>query len=464
MMKLLFVLVSIFLILDGLQSKPLQEGNDSIVWVSNDAYLKRILTLKDKQHAVGGNPLSFLPLKDAVLKLRGQEIIKTDSNLFVHLSGTGVLYRCVTLSDSTLKFVRIDKTHNINYNNGGLPFVQNENIYILGGYGFWQSNGLLKKFNYFDKEWDIVPISEEIFPPLIPKPGIWHNKKANKIYLLYEYELNDAVVKKSKEKTVKNQPYSLDLKTMQWKKELPLHKKSFELIKNGIIQIQNEKGFFFMSSIDLYAAEIGSNRILKMTDKSVSQSFARVLLKNTYFCSENKLYFKEGITGKLDSLVIPMEKFIPEPFPIFEWSPPEFILWTVIMIILIGFSIFTYIKINPEPAFLSSALEGDQIFAQFSGSEIALIQLLLGKSRKWQKADINELNYVLGVKDKNIGLQKKVRSEAIKSINDKYRYLFESGDGLIMSERSTTDKRYFEYFIPREQIKTTESLLRKIAQ
>lgn len=463
-MKSLFILIYIFLFIGRLESKALQLEDDSIVWAPNDPYFKKILSLKEIPYVIGGNPLSFLPLKNEELKVRGQEIIKTDSNLFIHLPGTGVLYRCDAVSDTILKFTRIDKTYNINYNNGGFPFVHKENVFILGGYGFWKSNGLLKKFNYFDREWDIVPISNEIFPPLIPKPGVWHDKERNKIYVLYQYEINDAIVINTEEKRIKNQTFSFDLKTMKWKEELPLHEKSFELIKNGIIQIQNEKGFFFASGIDLYAAEIGSNRILKMSDKSVSQSFSRILLKNTYFCNQNKLYFKEWATGKLDSLVIPMDKFVPEPYPIFSWSPPDYIFWSGLLIILITSLVIAYKKINPEPSILSSAFGGNQIFAEFSGAEIALIQLLIRKSRNWQKADINELNYVLGLKDKNIGLQKKVRSEAIKSINDKYKYLFGSEDGLILSERSTTDKRYFEYFIPRDLIKTAESLLRKISQ
>lgn len=244
-MKSLIILISIFLFIGSIQSKPLQQEDDTIVWAPNDPYLKKILSLNEIPYAIGGNPLSFLSFKNEALKVRGQEIIKTDSNLYIHLSGTGVLYRCVAISDSVLKFTRIDKTFNINYNNGGFSFVHNNNIFILGGYGFWKSNGLLKQFNYFDSEWDIVPISKEIFPPLIPKPGIWHDKKNNKIYVLYQYEINDAIVGNAKEKSIKNQTFSLDLKNMKWKEELPLHQKAFELIKNGINQIQNEKGFFF---------------------------------------------------------------------------------------------------------------------------------------------------------------------------------------------------------------------------
>jgi hypothetical protein len=97
---------------------------------------------------------------------------------------------------------------------------------------------------------------------------------------------------------------------------------------------------------------------------------------------------------------------------------------------------------------------------RFSTIEIALIELLINKSRKKQKANIDELNYVLGVKDKNTGLQKKVRSEALHGINEKFQYMTGLESGLIISERSEADKRYFEYFIPKERIRDAWNIIK----
>jgi hypothetical protein len=66
---------------------------------------------------------------------------------------------------------------------------------------------------------------------------------------------------------------------------------------------------------------------------------------------------------------------------------------------------------------------------------------------------------VLGVKDKNTGLQKKVRSEVIHGINEKFRYMTGLENSLIYSERSDADKRYFEYFIPKELIRDAWSII-----
>jgi len=84
---------------------------------------------------------------------------------------------------------------------------------------------------------------------------------------------------------------------------------------------------------------------------------------------------------------------------------------------------------------------------EFTDIEHQLIALLKQKSLLKQTATPAEINYVLGVKDKNIGLQKKVRSDVINSINEKYKQITGNGDSLILSIRNENDKRHLEYFI-----------------
>jgi hypothetical protein len=95
----------------------------------------------------------------------------------------------------------------------------------------------------------------------------------------------------------------------------------------------------------------------------------------------------------------------------------------------------------------------------FSETESSLIKLLLDRSRKGLTATIDEINYVLGTKDKNTGMQKKVRSDVINSINEKYNYLKDESIFLIQSVRSETDKRYFEYLIQQEEASSISELI-----
>jgi hypothetical protein len=442
-------------------AKQQLQRQDSTIMVTIDDYWKRLLSINEKIYAIGCGAESVLKFQDEELRGFGQQIIKTDSSVYIHLAATGIIYKGIKENDSTLKFTRIDDTHNKYYNQGGHLITQNENLYIFGGYGFWKSNGHLKRFNYRDREWDIAPLSKEIHPPLQPKPGMWHDAKEEKIYLLYEYVINDAIVVKAKQLPPNDATYCLDLKTLVWQKESPLHPRTTELVKNGIHQLQNEKGIYLFKGIELYQLDIKSNRIFKMSDKSYSQSFARVLLQDMFYAVNNRIYFKEKGTGRLDSLILPLNRFTEEPYPIFTWTIPGYIYWMGILILLITVSLLAYTKINSDKIRYADASADFALKEKFSTSELSLISMLINKCRNKQRADISELNYVLGVKDKNMGLQKKVRSEAIQNINEKFKYIFGEETGLISSDRSKTDKRYFEYYISRDLLKLAEEIIRK---
>jgi hypothetical protein len=98
----------------------------------------------------------------------------------------------------------------------------------------------------------------------------------------------------------------------------------------------------------------------------------------------------------------------------------------------------------------------------FTETEISLIQLLLNAYSAKQNVEIAEINRVLGIKDKNVGLQKKVRSDVINAINDKYIFINQGENNLIASVRKEDDKRFYEYFIVPTEVKTVQKLIEKI--
>lgn len=98
---------------------------------------------------------------------------------------------------------------------------------------------------------------------------------------------------------------------------------------------------------------------------------------------------------------------------------------------------------------------------KFNETEKQLLNLLLEKSKQNSTTTIAEINYVLGIKDKNIGLQKKVRSDVMKSINEKFNFLQDGDTELVCNIRSQADKRFFEYYIDKENIQLLEIMLRE---
>jgi hypothetical protein len=95
----------------------------------------------------------------------------------------------------------------------------------------------------------------------------------------------------------------------------------------------------------------------------------------------------------------------------------------------------------------------------FITAELSLLELLIVKQRENQTVTIPEINYVLGLKDKNQGMQKKVRSDIIKRINEKYCFLSQEKVSLIQNIRNETDKRFFEYHLNPDHLERLRTLL-----
>ena len=134
------------------------------------------------------------------------------------------------------------------------------------------------------------------------------------------------------------------------------------------------------------------------------------------------------------------------------------------IIILLAISIICYILIKRKiKARLQNAqlkmLKTTSIQQAFAGVELTLIELLIEEFKKGNKVEIHQMNHVLGIKDKNIGLQKKVRSDVINSINDKYQFITQENILLISSVRKIDDKRFFEYFITESEINNIQKII-----
>jgi hypothetical protein len=136
------------------------------------------------------------------------------------------------------------------------------------------------------------------------------------------------------------------------------------------------------------------------------------------------------------------------------------IIITITAILLFAWMIRRSFRKKVEKAQLKS-LKSKSINQAFSEIELGLIQLLIKAAAANQHVEIGDINHVLGIKDKNIGLQKKVRSDVMNSINDKYMLITQSETNLIGSVRKEDDKRFFEYFITNSEVKTVQKMIEK---
>ena len=121
---------------------------------------------------------------------------------------------------------RIDNSFPHRNQFSGHFFSYKNEIYLLGGYGYWKSNSILTKFNFTSKEWDFV----ETFGSA-PKLGINDGSFVLDNGILYVFDF----IKKLKMLTIKMMIFLNDSKTLTWSREglnqlfMTISRKTFEV-------------------------------------------------------------------------------------------------------------------------------------------------------------------------------------------------------------------------------------------
>jgi len=391
----------------------------------------------------------------------GEFISLPSAGFFFHVYNTGRIYKLdnSSLKDSILLFKRIDHTVNIYYNIGSFVFAHNNQIFDFGGYGFWKNNGLLRKFNYRDKEWDIVELDKEIFPPNVISDGYvtWVDSAQNYLYVPYQEVRNDGLTMLKEDDDIDFNSHRLDFKTLKWEHLGQLDEQVYQTMKYAIHIFQSEKGLLLVYINRVYWVDFLNNQVKVTFDPTLGQTLLRIQRYMLRYWNGEYVYWTNPVNGLYDSTRIDLSKFNYEGQAIWKktFHTKELILLAALVIVL---AIFFFIQIRQPKRQIVGDEELVEQEAPFTGTELALLSLLLSKHKIGKTATIPEINYVLGLKDKNHGMQKKVRSEIINKINEKYLLISKGKEVLIQNIRSESDKRFFEYLVNPELVEHLRKL------
>jgi hypothetical protein len=408
--------------------------------------------------------LDILPLIGTSFAPNRQELIKHNGKMYIFLAQTGFIYQMSEPEGDSVVFRKIDNTININYNIDCTNFIYKDQIYNYGGYGFWNLTGHLRKFNTVDMEWDIQPTNIEVFPAHFE----WFSPKEGRLYVPFQNIVNKSLKDpKLNQGIFEYTSYYLDIKASDW---IKIGKVSPELIK--LIDQQNSYGVYsydqgrlFLINDEAYLFDYVENKIYKSKRADLNQFFIRNAVDITVFFYKGKYYKYQSGTQTFKTWDFNLNDFQLLNFPIWgnDYMNLIFILAISLVIIVIVLFIWFFkqsIKKKIEQAQLK-VLKTKTINQAFTETETSLIQLLINAHSKKQNVEISEINRVLGIKDKNVGLQKKVRSDVINAINDKYIFINQGENNLIASIRKEDDKRFYEYFIVPTEVKTAQKLIEK---
>jgi hypothetical protein len=464
-------------------------------------FLQKYLNQPGHAYPLSGGRYSFLELRpwSDDFKVGGQQLIRTDSNLYVFVQSTSRMYKAISRDSQFIRFQRIDSTLGLFYNIGSYQFSDGEDVYSYGGYGFWKTNGLLRKFNFRQGEWDVVPLDREIVAQFNPSNLIWYDATNRQLHVPFQQFVNDGVRQiRHKVGQVDGKSWVLDLPSRKWVQigtvnpALPVAAER----ANAEVHFQTPNGLVIENLFQLIRLDYRNNVFSQTGIHPVTQTLNR----NTYLFDleyqiGDTVYYMNSETGKEDSVYIGGLP-VMETADLVESSNTIPFVATGLLAIVAG-GLFVLRRKNGRksgqvipPVEVSEPLspeepEPDEIVAKatqnpvllqpvetspvqspvasnaspFNATEKEVILLCLLRSEAGGHVELEEINHVLGIKNKSKGLQKKVRSEVFNSINNKFRALSNTSSGLIESVRNKNDKRYFDYFIEASNFTAVRQLL-----
>ena len=441
-----------------------QFGDDSTILIKSSPFFLGHIKNKHNQSSIFSGDIKLYALTNEREPYANQgEFISLPSvGYFFHVHSTGRIYKLdiSTLNDSLLLFKRIDQTINKYYNIGSFFFYHNSQIFDFGGYGFWKNNGLLRKFNYRDREWDIVELDNEICPPNLITGGYvtWVDSTQNYLYVPYQEVRNDGIAMQREDEDIKLSSHRLNFKTLKWEYLGELDEQVYQTMKFASHIFQSKKGMLLVYINRVYWVDFLNNQLKVTFDPSLGQTLMRIRHYMLRYWDGDHVFWYNPVNSLYDSAEIELSKFNYEGQTIWKKSfhVKELILLAALVFVLAVFFFLQYRAGREKQVVGHGQFEEQEV--PFSGTELALLSLLLSKHKIGKTATIPEINYVLGLKDKNHGMQKKVRSEIINRINDKYVLISKEKEILIQSTRSESDKRFFEYLVNPELIEHLRKL------
>lgn len=378
------------------------------------------------------------------------------------------------------ELVRQDSTNFYGYNFGFYAFSYQDTIYSFGGYGYWRYNGHLRVYLSRKGEWEIENLNREV--PFSKAgyvaPPIWFNQIKGEFWIGYSIDSKEGIIRSDNYPDgVTDSVFVLNLRSKQWRNVGLLDEKVKKLSSSITTRSLGPSPWGQVihdpQKATIYLLDFERNQILTMND-NVKRSLTHLLKPESAMYFKDSTFFiqsmKSWISGQessIDSIRLERANFAPigiavyTPITELRVTNEKFdkrYLGILSIGFFLGFSlaglIFYFIqkkrKFKLSPIISNS--NGVEHKSLFQGKELEIINIVLLKSEKGYGVDIDSINKIIGVTNKNGEVQKKQRSEILISINRKWRYANSSNDLLIKKRRVEQDKRSFEYYVDFENL------------
>ena len=211
-----------------------------------------------------------------------------NSQTYLLYPGGGLLY---TFSDGSIN--RIDRSFPHRNQYGAHFFSYKENIFLIGGYGYWQTKSIITKFNFNSGDWELVNTKGQ--QPVGIDKGTYFIDN-NKLYV---FDFMSREISTQKEKRNENL-YVLNLDSFEWKKLGVINDnvKSINIKNKGakrFFEFDDKLIFTYADAPEFYAVDIKNNSFQGFKDDVL---FYRS--ENQFIVKNNRLIgpIKNTLTGE----------------------------------------------------------------------------------------------------------------------------------------------------------------------
>ena len=360
---------------------------------------------------------------------------KAKGNVYFLVAGGGILYK---YSDG--RITRVDKSFAHRNQFSGHFFSFNNNLYLLGGYGYWAAKNYLTKFNFQSGTWEIVDTTGAP-----PKGGI--NKgsflKTKNILYVFDFYKKD---KGSNEDIYDNSLFELDLLNLKWTKKGALENKSRRKITEKIMSSEiNYKNFLFQKFFNENFFTLTSpteNIVRTFSTENSLQNLGKQIL----FIGDNLVFSSKKADNTTSKIIfVNIKDFELLKTDIFELDDVflfnRFLLFAGVFafgLVLIFFGYFKYVK---KTYYVNSF----SIFDQNSSLQLNKQDLIIINGFK--NREFAENNLILDLfanNSKSFDANVKRKNKAIADLNEKFEKTFK--EKLILKKADKEDLRQVVYF------------------
>ena len=351
--------------------------------------------------------------------------------------GGGLLY---LFENGAIK--RIDRSFPHRNQYGAYFFSHKDNLYLIGGYGFWQTKSIITKFNFNSGDWEIVTAFGQ--SPEGIDQGTFFIKDDN----LYVFDFLTRASNNQKEKRNDNL-YILNLKSFVWKKlgvTNPLIRSENQFKGAKRFFRFNEKLLFsYLDNPEFYLADFDSNTLKKIKDEVLfykSGGYSIIKKNNLIGAVQNSLTGDITIESfNIASLIsneADTELYLyrdTEEFYNYIYFALSF-LAILIIVLMIYYKRVAQTYLLDENTISISGLS-----KIISKKEQKILSLFI-KKRSVPNSDIMDLFLE---KDKTKDFAVKKKNKTIVSLNEKLLSVFKIE--FISKKKSKSDSRQLTYFL-----------------